>query len=183
MSKRILLLGSTRQVGKDTLCQRLTELDDRFFRFSHADQLKSDLSTLIRERFGFDIFNCTSEQKELVRPILIAYGMCQRATDPDYWVKRTMDSIERHWIDHPLSIPVIADTRFMNEITLIKERYPDSVFVHLERAGAPPPMDEEAKHWPALMDAADYITCWGNNTEEEQRDMARNVARWMGIEI
>lgn len=182
MKPKILLLGATRQTGKDTLCQRLTELDSRFWRFSYADPLRDDLSALFADRFGVYIYNCTPQEKELVRPIMIAYGMAQRRRDPDYWVKRTLTNIEARFVHHSNSIPVVTDCRFMNELDLMKREY-DATFVFVERDGAPPPTDEEEKHWPALKERADLVFRWGNNTVEEQLERAKEVARLVGVEV
>lgn len=171
----VLLIGSTKMVGKDTLYQRLAQLDSRFTRFSFADQLKDDLNPLIRGRFGFDIWTCKPEEKELVRPILIKYGMAQRQRDPDHWVKRLYELIEARWVHHPNIIPVITDGRFLNEVDFFKSIYPGSIFVQLFRDGAPPPTDEEEKRWRQLAAQADITIKWGNNTEEEQLEHARKL--------
>ena len=170
------MLGSQRQVGKDTLCQRLAEIDARFKRFSFADELKKDVAPFIHQKFGFDIFSCSPEEKELIRPILIAYGMSQRQRDPDYWIKRLVSNINSELAWYPRMIPVITDGRFMNEVSFFRQRY-DVTFVQIFRHGAPSPTEEEEKHWPALADQADYVIRWGENSPEEQKEIARKLSR------
>lgn len=176
MKPKILLLGATRMTGKDTLCQRLMELNPRFKRFSYADELKNDLSSFVADRFGFSIWNCSPEEKELIRPLMIAYGMAQRSRDPDYWAKRTQENIENYLAYHPQCIPVVTDVRFSNELVLMRRDY-DATFLFLERKGAPPPTEEEEKHWPTLKEQADFVLEWGNNSVEEQRDIAKRLLK------
>ena len=176
---KILLLGSTRQTGKDTLCALLTRLDSRLKRYSFADPLRDDMNCFISDRFGIDIWLCTSEEKELIRPMMIAYGMAQRKRDPNYWVKRTLYNIEGAWQHHPMMIPIITDCRFMNELTLTKEAYPQTRFLQLFREGAPPPTEEEDRHWPEIAAKADKILRWGENTEEERAAQAGLIYDWL----
>lgn len=172
---KILILGSCRRTGKDTLCRRLTEINPNFQRFAFADTLKDDMSRFLLERFSIDVWNCTPDDKEFLRPLMIAYGMAQRQRDPDHWVKRLYELIEARWVHHPNIIPVITDGRFLNEVDFFKSIYPGSVFVQLFRDGAPPPTDEEEKHWRQLAAQADITIHWGNNTEEEQLEHARKL--------
>lgn len=45
---------------------------------SLADPLKQDLNPFMIEKFGIDLFTCTREEKNLVRPIIVEYGRVQR---------------------------------------------------------------------------------------------------------
>ncbi len=178
MNTQVVLLGSCRQVGKDTLCQRLMELDPRFRRFAFADELKLDLTDFIEEHFGFSLYTCTSEEKELVRPILIAYGLAQRKRDPDHWVKELSGWVGNVISANPGFIAIITDARFPNEVTYFREHY-KAVYVQLFRKSAPPPTDEEERHWRTLASMADYTLSWGEDTVEEQREHARGLLEWL----
>lgn len=185
MNQPLLILGCVRQVGKDTLAALLKRLNPAFTRYSFADALKEDLEPFIRQHFGFSIWDCTPGEKELVRSLLIAYGMARRQQDPDCWVKRTLGDIDTDLrvlsgINVPC-IPVITDGRFLNEITLVKERYPGARFINVERFGAPPPTDEEEKHYREVAKLADYHLVWGNDTEDEQLQRAREIIKWMEV--
>lgn len=172
----LIILGATRQVGKDTLCQRFMELDPRFRRFAFADRLKNDLTPFVQSAFGLYLPTCSLAEKELLRPILIAYGVAQRAIDPDHWVKKLWTEIEAQKDYHPNFIPVICDGRFPNEIKYFRQHYPGQVvYIHVNRTGAPPPTEEEEKHWKWMALQADFTLDWGNNSEEEQREIARGL--------
>ncbi len=178
MNTQVLLIGSTRSVGKDTLCQRLIELDPRFKRFSFADALKLDLLPFIEQRFGFNLYTCALEEKELVRPILISYGMAQRKKDPVHWIKELDKWVNSFISENPGFIAIITDARFPNEVTYFRERY-ETVYIQLYRKGAPPPTDEEERHWRTLASMADYTLSWGEDTVEEQREHARGLLEWL----
>jgi hypothetical protein len=175
-------LGFTRAVGKDTLAALMAQLDPRVRRYAFADPLKQDFAPFLSRHFGIDIWRCTPEEKEIVRPILIAYGMSQRARDPDYWVKRTVEAIKADIAKCPpaadMIIPVVTDVRFSNEIDILRREL-GALIVHVTRDGAPPPTDEEAKHYAGLIPLADKHLHWGNDTFEEQTNMARVVLGWL----
>lgn len=179
----ILGLGCTRQQGKDTLAAILADLDPRFVRYAFADPLKADLAPFLLAHFGVDIWTCSVAEKELVRPILIAYGMCQRAVDPDYWVKRTVTTIETDLAQTDNSIvPVITDCRFVNEVAGLRAMFPGFRYVNVTRAGAPSPTDEEEKHWRTVSALADYQLVWGNDSLDGQRAHAQALIEWlMGV--
>lgn len=186
MNKFPLVLGlaATRQVGKDTLFARLSTLDYRFRRFAMADALKSDLATFVLQNFGVDVWTAEGEDKELVRPVLIAYGMCQRERDPGYWVKKVMAQIDAAATLSPDIIPTVCDVRFVNEALYLSAHYGDSFkLVNLTRDGAPPPTEEERKHFRAVEERADMRLHWGGDTLEKQLDYARQVCVRFGVEV
>ncbi len=177
----VILLGCVRQVGKDTLATLFGQINPHCRRFSFADPLRADLAPFVRQHFGIDIWHMTPDEKELVRPLLIAVGMAQRKRDPDYWVKRTLAEIARTLEECPEVLPVITDGRFVNEITLVKAAYPRARFVNVCRDGSPPPTEEEEKHYRQVAALADRHLVWGNDTAEEQREHARKVLEWMDL--
>lgn len=176
----LISLSGTKQVGKNTLANLLCGLDQRMQQFSFASRLKEDLSALLMDNFQIDSFTEVPEEKELVRPILISYGCAWRSLDPDHWANVVISRIkllERSGADF---IPIICDNRFSNETRLLREAYKDK-FLHIDisRSDAPPPTDEELKHFEAVRDAADYHLNWGNNTPAERLEYAKTVYNWM----
>jgi hypothetical protein len=162
---KLIALGSTRMVGKDTFYTLLSRLyPDRFFtRYAFADQLKDYCNPLCRSIFNRSIHNLTPEEKEMFRPILIETGKICRSLDIDYWVKRTYEKMQRDSMEYPSvpSIAVASDLRFTNEYVFLKNIYEDSmVYVDIERIGAPEPTEEEKKHSPELKKLADDRIIW-----------------------
>lgn len=182
----VIGITATRCSGKDLLYQRFRDLSPRFIRYAFADQLKVDLEPLVRDKFGWDMQSLDAKQKEIVRPILIAYGMAQREIDPLYWVKIVCNSIDRvanYDLEYARQfIHVITDVRFENEEEYMRQKYGASFkLVALRRYDAPPPTQEEEKHYLKVEGRADCRLVWGNDTEEEQRSLARRVCRQLGI--
>lgn len=172
----IIALTSTRRCGKDTIYQHFHSLNRNIVRFAFADALKEDLRPLISKQFGFDIMDCTTDQKELVRDILIAYGMTWRAVDPLHWVKVVVNQISSAKTVAPSIIPCVTDVRFENEAQYLRDTFGARFsLINLMRDGSPPPTEEEKKHFKQVAEMADSHLKWGNNTAEEQRETARRV--------
>lgn len=167
MKQLVIGLTATRGCGKDTLFEHLREIDDRFCRYAFADPLKADLAPLIQKQFGFDVFKCSAEQKEMVRPLLIGYGMAMRNLDPLYWVKRTVTNIDRD-LKTGLVIPVTTDVRFLNEAVFLRDHFPNFLLINITRDGAPPPTEEEEKHFRGVAEQANINFHWGNDTREHR---------------
>lgn len=185
MPPLVCALTGTRGTGKDTLCTRLIELDPRFRRFAFADALKRDLAPFIAEHFDIDVFTATGADKELIRPLLISYGMARRERDPLVWCRRTTDDgilaqYRQLDLNAPLLIPLITDVRFVNEVTHLRETFGAAlVLVNVVRHGSPPPTDEELKHYDKVEALADFFLDWGGDTLEAQRAMADDLRQWM----
>ena len=175
MNEIVIGIHSTRQCGKDTLFRHLNALDARFQRFAFADELKRDLHPFILKHFGFDIWTCTAAQKELVRPLLIAYGCAQREVDIDHWAKKVVEQINIEGLKRDI-IPVVTDVRFESEYHLLRKAFGKAfILVDLTRIDSPEPTEEEKKHYLTVAGLADYLVHWGHDTEEQQLSHARNL--------
>jgi hypothetical protein len=180
----VIGLAATRQSGKDTLARHLTTLNWRFTRWAFADQLKADIRPFIADYFDIDIEDCTQAEKEIVRPLLIAYGCAQRAVNPTHWVDLVVTDIRRD-TSGPLGaelIPVVTDVRFPNEATRLREEFGAAFkLINVTRVGAPAPTDEEEKHFRQVASMADFHLHWGGENEAEQVERAREVLGWLGV--
>jgi len=181
----VLGLTGTRGVGKDTLARHLIDVRPAYERWAFADALKDDLRPFIMEHFDFDSADCTPAQKELIRPLLISYGCAQRAVDINHWVDIVIRDIRSYapavWFDkNALPIPVITDVRFESEAVRLREEFgPAFKLLNLTRVGAPPPTDEEEKHFRQVAAMADWHVGWGCEDEKEQRERAQEVDEWV----
>ena len=167
-SPKILMLGAKKQVGKDTFCQLLQELDPTIERVAFADQLREYVSPITKQFFGRHPNNLTSQEKELVRPIMIEVGRLARTININYWVEIVADHIKRQWQRDEAgreTIFVCCDCRYRNEYTYFKREFGEKVMlVNIERIGAPEPTEEEKIHAPELKKLADVNFSW--NTDE-----------------
>jgi hypothetical protein len=157
---KIIALTALAQTGKDTFCQvlikELAKMGYTARRRALADTLKNELSGLLWDNFGIDIFDCTSEEKNLVRPLLVDYGKIKRQTsEGTYWWKlleKKLDEVDGNIIN------IITDVRYAeyekDEVFFVKKH--DGILVHLSRDGITPPNKEEEKFDPILELMADY---------------------------
>jgi hypothetical protein len=180
----VLAITATRRAGKDTLYQRLNTLSPRFRRFAAADALKSQLAPFIQEHYGIDVWTAEGEDKELVRPLLISHGMAKRQRDASYWIRKVIEDIDATVALHPDTIPVVSDVRFINECAYLRASYPLAFrMLYLTRDGAPPPTEEEQKHYRDVAALADLTLHWGNDTMEQQLECARRVCADLGVAL
>lgn len=178
----VLALGYTRQVGKDRIATVLHDIDPHFQRFSFADALRRELDPFLLACYGISAFTTDPIQKEFIRPYLITHGMARRATDPDYWVKRTMEDVRGAMEADPHMVPVVVDARFVNEVRILRAEL-GALIIHVTRDGAPEPTDEEQKHYPALIPLADFHFRWGRDTLGGQRVHVERLLAWAEAEM
>lgn len=126
----IIGFGSRARVGKDyatdvalLLCSKL---GIKARRKAFADPVKEDLEGLVRSKFGIDIWTAQGNDKEIIRPTIVAHGMAMRARSATYWVDRLADDFESEEKDltsygqKPTEVVVISDVRFENEVRFVK---------------------------------------------------------------
>lgn len=179
----VIGIHGPRGAGKDTLFARLSELEPRCVRMAFADRLKQDVAPLVREHMRYDPEALTPAQKEAVRPLWIGWGMACRAMDPLHWVKVVVGDIDHRWTwDEEPFIPVVTDVRFENEAGHLRDHFGSAFrLINLVREGAPPPTDEEEKHYRQVAAMADIDLHWGNDTLEGQMEHARRLLDQLGV--
>ncbi len=166
--------------GKDTFYSILQRLYPKEFRrFAFADSLKYDLLNFIDEHFQFNITDCSAQEKQLVRGIMIEYGMAKRAIDPDYWIKRLGEDLEHFLTDYSNDlIPVITDCRFLNEVKFFKDKYGDGFkLIEVTRADSKtiPPAQELENH-PKLKPYIDFTIKWSTVGDDKLSELKPYVA-------
>ena len=180
-SNLVIGLAGDRGVGKDTLFNLLRAADHRFTRWAYADALKGDLRLFLVDQFGIDPLTATGAEKELIRPILIAYGCAWRERYVDHWAERVADDIGETIRSNPQPlIHVITDCRFENEVRLARQRFGEAFrLIRVDRIGSPGPTDEERKHSAAVSAMADYHILWGDDTEAQRAEIAVKLIQWL----
>jgi hypothetical protein len=117
----ISISGSARS-GKDTLFQCLSDIlakhNINVERFGLADELKADLDGFLRQRLGISAFTTDPAEKDLIRPLMVAYGKIKRIqTKGQYWVGLIEPKVKESLKDaifHVLLILDIANMTLMN---------------------------------------------------------------------
>ena len=101
--------------GKDTffthLKQALEKRSITIKRYSFGDELKYEVNKWTTNQYGIDAVNCNRNDKEQIRPFLIAHGVIKRNnTEGQYWINKTKERIESD-TEKP-DIACITDVRY-----------------------------------------------------------------------
>ena len=99
--------------GKDlftTVAQEvLKQRDLKTERFALAYELKSDLKDLIHAKTGIDVFTENTEEKNIIRPLLVAYGdVMRKITEGKYWTQKVEQRLGKSNAD----VVFITDIRY-----------------------------------------------------------------------
>jgi hypothetical protein len=156
--------------GKDTfysiLKKYLEEKNVKSQRLAFADNLKKELNDFVKEKFKIDLFNCEGQDKELVRPLMVAYGKCRRAqTEGKYWTSQLDSKIKE--LSQKNIIPILTDVRYIeykdDEYSWLKSQ--NGILIHLSRklddgTLVQPANIEEKSNDNKLKAVADFSICW-----------------------
>jgi hypothetical protein len=166
----VIGLTGVARCGKDTfygiLNRYLEEKQIKSQRLAFADDLKKELNDFTKEKFKIDLFKCYGTDKELVRPLMVAYGKCRRSqSEGKYWTSQLDLKVEKLLKDN--IIPVITDVRYIeykdDEYSWLKSY--NGILIHLSRklddgSIIPPANIEEKSNDNKLKAVADYSVCW-----------------------
>jgi len=189
----VIGVGGFARAGKDTFVKVarkiLTENGYSSEKLAFADALKNEIGPFIKEFYGIDVWTDNTDEKTLIRPLLVAHG-CQKRiqTAGKYWVDKVDEQIEkiisiRNTTKHVI---LISDCRFPNEIDWVHDRW-GGWFVHLKKyeyqtwrfkhggeweevkTYDTAPNDEESKNDPICQKNADVLLELENVIKREQR--------------
>jgi len=175
-------LGGVAGSGKDTfysyLKKELNKKEIKIIRYSFGDELKREVNRWTTAHYDIDSLKCSREEKEMIRPLLIAHGTIKRKkSNGQYWIKKVTERINREKEikalnphGEKLDIICITDVRYNHynndEVTWVKKQH--GVLVYVERLvkdqdtiglrhGLKPQNPEEITHDPKVKAEADYI--------------------------
>lgn len=167
-----MIIGITgvARCGKDTfysiLNRYLQEKQIQSKRLAFADSLKIELNDFTKDKFQIDLLNCEGQDKELIRPLMVAYGKCRRIqTEGKYWTSM-LDAKVKELIENN-AIPIITDVRYIeykdDEYSWLKHY--NGVLIHLSRklddgTLVPPANVEEKSNDNKLKAVADFNISW-----------------------
>lgn len=165
------------RAGKDTFAESLVriisdETESNCQIISFADALKSDIDSFLLDRVGISAFTQDTDEKIIIRPLLVAYGMTMRTLDSLYWVNKVATMIQHNIENNVVSL--ITDVRFPNEVDFIKNYTEDVCVIHLKRICPrgeiiPPANLEEKENDPVCANLSHVNLTWptfGPDTEE-----------------
>ncbi len=179
----IIGLCGVARSGKDSFYNFCKDLDfnsNPNFSFAFAEDLKSELNNFLLDSFGITAFTEDSKEKEIIRPMLVSYGMAKREmSNGAYWIKKIFKKILKMDQGVPFCYNnncFITDVRFENEINAIKKL--NGICIYIEREGASPANLEEKNNDPIIRSKADYTFKWKNFTENQfNSGVAKKVAQ------
>jgi hypothetical protein len=185
-----IALSGVAGCGKNTISEIiikfLTRLGLDSKELSIARNLKKELSVPSQKLYGIDSFDCTREEKDLIRPFLVAHGQ----------IRRNM-SQGRHWIDQlnkelePKKVNIITDVRFnefeKDEVFWVKNEI-NAVLIHISRFIEKDGMREfvspanpaESENDPKVKAEADFILNWATENDEVKRIFnCKKLLKWL----
>jgi hypothetical protein len=170
MENNMIGLTGVARSGKDTfyaiLKRYLKEKNIDSQRIALADNLKYELGDFVKEKFKIDLNKCDGSDKELIRPLMVAYGKCRRVqTEGKYWTSLVEAKIKE--LNKNNILPIITDIRYIeykeDEYSWLKSH--NGILVHISRklddgSLIPPANIEEKSNDNKLKAVADYSISW-----------------------
>lgn len=170
MENNIIGLTGVARSGKDTfyaiLKRYLKEKNIESQRIALADELKTELGDFVEKKFRINLNKCDGADKELIRPLMVAYGKCRRVqTEGKYWTSLVDSKVKD--LKKQLVIPIITDIRYIeykeDEYAWLKNH--NGILVHISRklddgSFVQPANIEEKSNDNKLKAVADYSVCW-----------------------
>jgi len=160
------------RAGKDTFvkvaAKILKQLGYTTSTHSFARGLKDDLDEWLKDKYGISAWTDNTEEKQLIRPFLVAHGCGKRIqTQGKYWIDKVDEQIRflasHEYRDGNNHICFVSDVRFLNEANWLHNSW-SGWLVHLkkykvditgDRIYDSAPNDEEAKNDPLVLEQAD----------------------------
>jgi len=160
--------------GKDSFFSFIEDIplnEKPNIRLAFADKLKEELDLFLRASFGISAFSKETEDKEVIRPILVAYGMQKRyVSNGLYWIEKIESEINRFQDEYNY---FITDVRFPNEVLKIKDM--GGICIYINRSGNLPPNEEEAKNDPLIRDMCEFEFSWNDFSETSKVENLKMV--------
>ena len=162
--------------GKDTFAQIIKKVfESNGFEvncLSFAKKLKEEVAEVSKNMYGIDTTNCTREEKNLVRPLLLAHGAIMREkTKGQYWINGIKDLVSNDKIN------IITDVRFCeyecDEVDWIQSN--NGIVVHItrffeengERIYISPDNEYEKRNNKILKNRANYSFSWPTDISKQ----------------
>lgn len=206
MTKVIGIAGYAR-CGKDTFVGIAKEiLKNNGYtpvRVAFADSLKKEVTRMLKDNnFKATVYTEDTEEKKLIRPLLVWWGCQRRYESPEglHWVnvaeneiKSTISSCDAH---SPAAsdklVFLVSDVRFLNEARWVHQTF-DGEVIHLkrftieDRKGGqdgsdviltkvydPAPNEEELKNDPLVQEVADQRIEWESKKKMTSAEAIQN---------
>lgn len=139
---------------------------------SLAEPLKTAMYDFIWNNFEIDIYNCSDEEKALVRPLMVAFGFAKRRqTEGKYFT----DIFDRYFSKSAADFVIVPDLRYadyQNDELDWARRY-RALKIHVTKTingkELTAPNEDEARNNPNLLGSADLRIYWPDGLNESDR--------------
>jgi len=134
---------------------------------SFAYALRKDLDSFLLDKLNISAFTEDPKEKEIIRPMLIAWGtdVMRDRIDKNHWINKIEEEVNNNRKNQISSI--ITDVRFGNELEWIRKNQGITIFIERENIG--PKNDDERNHTLPLRDKCDLIFKWSELNEFQSR--------------
>jgi ABC-type dipeptide/oligopeptide/nickel transport system ATPase component len=169
--KIIGIAGASRS-GKDTLCRSLIRILNEKYnveaerRSIAGDLIKKNLRSIIINSVGIDSFTENTEEKELIRPLLVEYGKLMRNNTKARYFVENFEVVK----EKTLIIPDIRYAEYLkDEIHWIKNEV-DGYLIFLERENIKDANETEKINNKKLKILSNCCIRWGKLDENNKSD-------------
>lgn len=182
---KIIAISGVARSGKDTIANGLAEVLKDFnpslkiVRTSFADALKLEISQFLIDKFNIDPFSAEGTDKELIRPMLVAFGQAKRKqTKGRFWIDIVENKLK---LENP-DVAIISDLRFAeqdaDELFWLKNN--NGKLIHVSRFNKKsgkkefvnPVNSDEENNDPILKINADFRIVWEDSRNDSELKQA-----------
>jgi len=154
-------------------------------KYALAYELKNDLKDLLKEKLNIDAFTEKTEEKSIIRPILVAYGDAMRKiSEGKYWTSKVEDRIknlnvdvvfitdirydiypedECYWLQQKMKGKLVHITKFKQTTVPSGRRFSKNKIVKIYDSA---PNEHEQTNNPKLQSKANYSFEWEDYNEK-----------------
>jgi len=162
-------------------------------KYALAYELKSDLKDLIKEKIGIDVFTENTEEKTIIRPLLVAYGDAMRKiSQGKYWTNKVETRIasskadvifitdirydhypedECTWLQRKMNGKLIHLTKYKQSPVPSGRRFSKNKIVKIYDSA---PNEHEMLNNPKIMKKSDLKIEWQDYSESNDLDDIKN---------
>lgn len=168
LSYSLIGLSGVAKSGKDTLCEFLIkEFKNQGIeakRYSIADIIRDNLKDVLVRDLGIDPYNCSPSDKELIRPLMVEYGLAIREkTNGLGFTQKVLEKIKS---DGNI-LPIVTDIRYdefeEDEVQWVKSNGGKLVHVsklYSDSTKAQPANELEERNDPKIYLKSDFKMVW-----------------------
>ncbi len=193
-NKKVIGLSGVARAGKDTfagiLAVKLQQAGKSVRRVALAEPLKYQVDDFLVKHLGITAFTPVTEQKTLIRPMLVWYGDAQRKlTNGRYWIDLAKKTIDESNYDYYIITDVRYDAYEKDELYFLKNEV-NGILCHIskyktvdetkdgcrliEKKFVQPANDHEALNDPKIKKAADHIVEWPDEGQMDESQLLFN---------